>query len=342
MPVRVVSSEGPEALKVKEPKQLTGVAAVVVLAIFLAVFAGFGVMCFMHPFAWIFFGGFGILSGLWWVITKWLPKWKLGHVEYRFDQKRLSPGDTLTGILSIRPRGNLSLNQIAVTISAREECISGSGSSRTTHRHTLFELTDQLSTADRIMAGSSAKYPIRFAVPSDAAASIELNDNKLIWSVKAHVDIPRWPDWREEVTFQVVPNKGAEIVAGDPSISPTPSAGTGAGIGFGETVQMIWAARDQPEQVERLVAAVKGLSMEMECLIVRRLLTGASHEMHAYPGGAIVQARYRDPELALTLYVPFEREEEFHELSGRSWRGRGTIVGFDLEAEALQIKTVEG
>lgn len=334
VPIRVVTMDGPDVIPIPEPTQLANILVFFLLAIFGLTFLGFGVACILQPTMLLFIGGVAcIFAGLWFFF-KWLPKWKLGQVEYRLDQSQLAPGEALTGLLSIQPRSSLNINQITLLLSARESCVSGSGSNRRTHQHVLFEATEPLAAAATIAPGKSANYPFRLQLPDTAAPSLELDDNQLLWSLKVHVDIPRWPDWHNEKSFAVIPRLNAPRE----QVESQPTAATTHQISFAETVELLWSVRHESDQVERVVAAVTNLPLEIECVVLRRLLASGDHAPHAYPAGTVVQGRYHHPELLLTLYVPYQRAEEFQRVTGATWQGTGTVVGFDFDSQHLQIR----
>ena len=334
VPIRVISLDGPDVITPPKATQLSHIIGFFIMAVFGIAFLGFGIACVLNPFMLLSFGGIALIFAGFWFFFKWLPKWKLGKVDYHLDQQQVTAGEDVTGTLSIQPRSSLNINQITLNLSALEQCESGSGSNRKTHRHVLFEVTEPLAAATTIPPGKKTTYSFRLQIPDTAAPSLDLDDNQLAWAVQADVDIPRWPDWREEKTFCVVP----PITRGTGQTNSRSSGPAPNQISFAEAAELIWSVHHDPEQVERVVAAVTGLPLEFECVVLRRLLTSGDHTSHAYAGGTIVQARFPHPELLLTLYVPYQRTEEFHELAGHTWRGIGTVVGFDFESQHLQIR----
>ncbi len=334
IPIRVIPTGDPNAIPPAEPNQMSNVIGFLVAALLVGTLIGFSVAFVFNPFVLAIFGGLALVGSGYWFCFKWLPKWKLGQVNFHVDQQQLAAGEALTGNLSIQPRGNLAINQISMTLSAQERCVSGSGSNRRTHRHILFEITEMIATTSTVAAGKPAAYPFHLQLPDNAAPTLMLNDNQLLWSLQATVDIPRWPDWKEKKSVTVVPRQNHEV---DPAKSGAAET-VAPQISFAETAKLIWTVRDDPDQVERVVSAVIGLQMEFPCVILRRRLADDLPTKHAYPDGTIVQARFSHPELPLTLYAPSERTEEFHEQAGETWQGRGTVVGFDYESQSLQIR----
>ena len=188
-----------------------------------------------------------------------------------------------------------------------------------------------------------------------APYSVDLDDNELIWSATLRVDIPRWPDWVQEIPLIVVPSgkqssrsttavSEREAIASPDVAAPSlpspqqPIRPREDGITFHETATHLWGVRGDREQVETLTEAVSGLTFELEAVIERRLLYGGDDDPHVYKGGYAVWAHYTDPELPMVLYVPHELADEFEQAGRDVWRGRGTVVGWDRLHGRLQVK----
>jgi hypothetical protein len=179
-----------------------------------------------------------------------------------------------------------------------------------------------------------------------------LDDNSLVWSATLRVDIPRWPDWVQEVPLRVVPSGEAadvmEAAIGQldsaphldaaPSHDRSPAGQPDQGITFQETASHLWAMRSDRDQVETLAEAVTGLTFDLEAVIERRLLYAGEDDPHVYEDGYAVWAHYTGPELPMVLYVPHELADDFEQLGRDVWKGRGTIVGWDGVHGRLQIK----
>lgn len=360
-PFQVVASCGPEETQVAEQSaQMKGIVGCFVSIFATVALVGFGLTLSA-------FGGFALLlliipllGGVWWFFRKFLPKYLLGDVRVDFTASPVSPGETASGQLVIRPRKNVSINEIDLHLHARERCVSGSGSNRTTHRHTFVDTHESVHAATTLTAGKEHRFPINVSIPADAAYSLDLSDNEVIWSTTLRVDIPRWPDWVEEVPLLVLPSgdhAGSNETNASPgdvvsavftsrqSLDAIGSDGTEANamvgadqITFSETAHHVWSVREDRSQVEGLAEAITGLSFDLEAEIERRLLYAGEDDPHVFKDGYAVWARYPDPPLPLVLYVPHELAEEFEQIGRDVWRGRGTIVGWDALHGRLQIK----
>ena len=291
-----------------------------------------------------------LLIGLVVLIRTVLPKYLLGEIQYQLSQSEVSPGDRVHGDLTVRPRRNVSINGVTLRFQAREQCVSGSGSNRTTHKHVLFEQQEELQNAMTLTADAEHRFPFSVELPDDAPYSIDLDDNDLIWSTHLRVDIPRWPDWSHELPLRVVPGARVSSPSGEVFPSPPPSAisaaemsspsagDAGEGLTFAEAANHLWEQRNDRDRLDVLVDAISGLTFQIEANIERRLLYGGDEDPHVYQDGYAVWAHYPDPELPIVLYVPHELADEFEQIGSTQWQGRGTVVGWDLQHGRLQIK----
>lgn len=349
VPFQMEPSCGAEGATVpSQAKEVRGVLGCV-LGTFLLVFVAIFSVAILAagPFALVFLlvPLFGLAVRF---VRKVLPKYVLGEIRHELHTTSVCPGEQVSGELYLCPRKAVSINGIVVTIHAREQCVSGSGTDRTTHKHVLFEQIETLQEAVKLDPGREYRFPIEITLPPDAPLSIKLDDNELIWSAIIRVDIPRWPDWVQEVPLEIVPDgRGSDgsSTNSDSNVSIDSQAPDRLSIPIGEetitfaeTAKHLWAARSRREQVETLVDAVTGLSFEFAAEIERRLLYGGDEDPHVYRDGYAVWARYPDPELPLVLYVPHELADEFEQIGSDVWRGRGTVVGWDGLHGRLQIK----
>ena len=154
-----------------------------------------------------FLGGIGVIVLVFWIIRSVLPKWALGSVSAELDAESYCTGGTIGGTISISPRKSVQINGIQMTVSGQEKCVSGSGSNRRTHRHTLYEGKEQLAESMILNPGHPNQFALGFTLPADAPPSIDLDDNEIQWSVDLRIDIPSWPDWYISMPIQINPEQ---------------------------------------------------------------------------------------------------------------------------------------
>ena len=257
----------------------------------------------------------------------------------------VATGESVHGELVITPRKNVSINGITLQFQACEKVVSGSGTNRTTHSNVFYDQTENLQAPTTLTLGKVNRFPFSVTVPPEAPYSLDLDDNELIWSAKLRVDIPRWPDWKKELKFSVVPSASPDEASGPPMESGRPgraasggAAEPGSEISFAETVGHFWNVRDDDTQAETLADAVAGLTFEVEACVERRLLYSGDEDPHVHEDGHAVWAHFPEPPLPLVLYVPHHLADEFEQIGRERWKGRGTIVGWDARHGRLQIK----
>lgn len=331
------------------------------VAIYLFIDSGFD---FFGTYAW-FVGALGIIAAGYFVIFHLLPKWALGTVDAALNSETVSAGEAIEGHLTITPKKSVKIGGIEMVITAEERCVSGSGSNRRTHSHTLLEETEKLSESTTLISRHQNQIPLLFEVPADAAPTLELNDNEIAWTVDLRVDIPRWPDWKISIPIQVTPKENPVCTPASPidSLSSVDSSSTlidqtsvvsrldtrssttdtaieptSDSISFAETVSHLWILRDDVQQVRQVVGAVIGLKFEFSATIDRKLLYDGDGNDHAYPGGYTIWATHPEPQLPLVLYLPPQSKSEFDARTGDTWQCYGTIVGWDAKNQRLQVK----
>ncbi|OYP38186.1 hypothetical protein [Rhodopirellula sp. MGV] len=287
-----------------------------------------------------------------------LPMLMLGKVHSELVDDFVTPGENAKVKLSFQPRRNVSINQISATLTGAEVCVSGSGSNRTTHRHQFFESKHELLSETTLQAGNRREFDLAIPIPGDAPYSFDLSDNDLKWTIKLHIDLPRWPDWSRELNVHVLPN-GSVAPDLDPRLDPLTSdldtdesalhesevvaaaPPTDGEITFAETATHLWQSRHNESQVDLLVEAVLGMTFDMSVFVERRLLYSGREDPHVYPNGYAVWARHDNPPLPLVLYVPHELADEFEQAGRDKWPIRGTVVGWDREHDRLQVKVID-
>ncbi len=337
---------GTDVTRISDAVTVQGPAAKVIGLIVMFVFTivGFVIVANFGAFGYLFLL-FPVVTATYWFIKSVLPAWALGEVHCRLTSETFVPGENVTGELIVRPRKRVAINGASVNLLANEQCVSGSGSNRTTHKHNLFDKLLLLSESTTLTAGQEHRFAISVPLVDHAYYSIDLKDNKLMWHARVRIDIPRWPDWVKDLPLRVVPS-------GDPATWKTPEinlpvsidiasadfASADAGITFAETAKHLWSVRDDRGQVEILVEAVSGLSFNIEAQVERRLLYAGDEDPHVYKDGFAVWVRYPDPPLPMVLYVPHGLGDDFEQLGNAVWRGRGTVVGWDGVHGRLQVK----
>lgn len=134
-----------------------------------------------------------------------LAERKLGPVRFAVQPARCVPGTALRVTLACSPRASGEILGITATLHGYERCVSGSGSNRRTHTHSLHERAISLCGGRSFSAGDDLALEGELRLPDDAPFSFESGSNDLIWSVSASIDIAGWPDWSSTCAVTVRP-----------------------------------------------------------------------------------------------------------------------------------------
>lgn len=91
------------------------------------------------------------------------------------------------------------IRHLKIHLEAREEASYTRGTDRVTDKHTFLHL-DLVDSAVEVAGGN-----VRLAIPADTMHSFEAGNNKVVWVLKLHGTIDRWPDVMDEFPLAVHP-----------------------------------------------------------------------------------------------------------------------------------------
>jgi len=101
--------------------------------------------------------------------------------------------------------GGRGVRRVKITLEGREEARYRRGTDTHTDRETFLSLPiADTAQPFEIENGGSAS----FAVPADTVPSFRADNNKIVWSLKIHCDLPNWPDTDDEYEVVVHPGGG--------------------------------------------------------------------------------------------------------------------------------------
>lgn len=295
-----------------------------------------------------------------WLLLRWYPRWRIGPVDFQLQPLTLSPGDRLTGHLSIRPRGTLQAKRISVRLVATEVCESGSGDDRKVERFEIYG-RDLVSADGLELSGERAtRFEIDQRLPPIAAYSLKQGANQLVWAVEAMIGIFGLIRWNETRVLSVVPSRVPDShlalrPASDAQLFEVVDESEFDDLGLAspivsddlpndeitleEAAQQFWSARHQQETVAVLLEALEGLPLRGSATIQRRSArAGGPTDRGSRPGELAILAQMEDPPLPLTLYVPRERGDDFERSVGMRWSGIAEVVGWDDAGNRLLLR----
>lgn len=177
-----------------------------------AILAPLGVA--MIAFGTVFFCPLGVLipvgAGLlFFALRQAIAEYKTGRVDLQWRTVETPPGGIFAMRLRITPQRRVQLNGVRAKLTAREECVRGSGTDKKTYTEPLFEHVTVAAEQQELEAGRTAEFDISLPVPKGEHYSFHASDNKLIWEAELRIDIPNWPDWVDKRTLCVRPGAAA-------------------------------------------------------------------------------------------------------------------------------------
>lgn len=302
----------------------------------------------------------GVLGLPFWLLFRWYPKWRIGKVDFQLQPLMLTPGEWVSGHLSIHPRGTLHAKRISVRLTATEVCESGGGDDRKIERVEIYG-RDMVEAEGQALPGERAtRFELMTRLPPVAAYSLRQGSNQLAWAVEASIRIFGLLRWNETRVLSVVPSRDPTVqlalrpasdaqlfeAVDDHEFEGLMLAPTGDvsempddEITFEETAQQFWSARHQPETLSLLLDAVEGLPLRATAILQRPSTRGGSSGAHrSHAGELAIWAQLDAPPLPLTLFVPRDREDNFTDAMGQRWSGIAEVIGWDDAGNRLELR----
>lgn len=294
-----------------------------------------------------------------WLLLRWYPKWRIGTVDFQLQPLTLTPGEWVTGHLSIHPRGTLQAKRISVRLVATEVCESGSGDDRKVERFEIYSRNMVVADGLALPGERATRFELTNRLPPIAAYSLKQGSNQLVWAVEAMIGIFGLIRWNETRVLSVVPSRDQAVQlalrpASDARLfellddsefqgmtlasTPDPADVPDEEITFEETARQFWSARHQPETIALLLEALQGLPLRATAMIQRRPVRGGPADRGLKPEELSISAQVDDPPLPLTLYVPRQRGDGFEQSVGMQWSGIAEVVGWDAGGNRLQLR----
>jgi hypothetical protein len=326
----------------KATQKATGCISVGIIAMIAIM-----ILAFALPLAFILLPLLAVIGGAIWFFGSFLPRQKLGPVLCRIESPALRLGENVRGSLSFAPRKPFEINGISVVLTAEEVCVSGSGSNKKTHRHSVIQQETNLESKGQLPSGPR-DYTIDVPLPINGPPSLELGNNKIEWKIVVRVDIPRWPDFVHTQPLQVsLAAQSAPLIStpldldtvDQPSHYETAAPSPSSGITFAETMQFISDAAGEREQISAIMAGVEGIEFDASFTIERFVLyAGTEDQQLAYPRGRIAYAECQTSHQPVTLYFPADMVDSVDPQEQQIWSGSTIIVGFDYQHGRVRLR----
>lgn len=134
-----------------------------------------------------------------------LAQRRIGRPEVSIGPRDVAPGGAIDVRIQLQPAAVVELASVKVTLLGEEVVVSGSGTNKTTHRHTLHETALVLASDRTLSPHELPHFDGRFDIPASAPWTFKASSNEVKWRVTVHLDIRGWPDWSDEHPIVVRP-----------------------------------------------------------------------------------------------------------------------------------------
>lgn len=298
-----------------------------------------------------------------WLVKVVLPRQITGPVVCELKTPRVTAGNLVQANLTFTPRRSSTINGIEWTISCIEECSSGSGSNRQTHRHQVLKETIRASDTLSLKAGQKQSFDFNYPLPTKAPPSLKFSDNHVKWSVTGRIDIPSWPDWTKSLSVVVSPpqdpaslhrsrdafdaewddedeekNKEADAATPAGVLPPVVSSSTAAAektqaddAWFRQVIMQIHQSQHDAEQLALVIEAVRDFEFPITVTIEDEFDTPEFEDEREFD-------RWDDadwwsaycPAQNASIALAWTRAPGTIE-SGTSWTGNASIIGYEIE-----------
>lgn len=205
---------GPSYTPPRENSSLMGINwfSLVFGVIFTLVGAGVSLVFFTSiAFPSLFFGiiplifvGIG-LAFIFSSLRNYLAASALSDIDMSFNKRMLTPDEELICTLRFAPRKAFEIDEVLMTLEAKEIVTRGSGSNRKTFTHTVFKQAESPLKSQAVNAGESIEVSTSFLIPPDATYTFVANDNALKWTLTAKIDKQGPLDWKQVFQIDVIP-----------------------------------------------------------------------------------------------------------------------------------------
>lgn len=199
-------SEVVELKAIEKEKSLgpigTVIGYVLVSGLVLFLFAASAMLAFEMRFVIV---PIVVITGLIYWIRKTAISGRLGEVTIKTPIVVVGPGEHWPCEISFTPKKTFQINEMSARLLVEEVATAGGGKHKTIHRHTLLDEKEIFVPEEQLMAGEPFSKQFQFPLSDTDAWSLDVDDNKIKWTVDVRIDIPRFPDWSHKTTLQMIP-----------------------------------------------------------------------------------------------------------------------------------------
>lgn len=353
----VIATTAPEDLKpTSAPPKPTGIFGMLLVGIVVCI-----VLSAFIPLVLLMMVVVGPIALIVWLVKVVLPRRITGPVVCELKTPRTSAGSPVEANLTFTPRRSSRINGVEWTVSCIEECSSGSGSNRQTHRHQVLKETIRASDAIQLKAGEKKSFDLTFPIPTSAPPSLKFSDNHVKWSVAARIDIPSWPDWTKSLNVIVSAPQDASTLqrlrsaeqedwddededddAASGVLPPVITAGTASAektqaddAWFRQVIGQIQQSQHDADQLAMVIAAVRDFEFPITVSIENEIDTPEFEDENEFDDwddaewwSAFCPAQNISLALAWS-HAPASIQ------AGATWSGTASIIGYEIEGQRI-------
>jgi len=185
----------------------TAIGYVLLLGIVLVFLAGIAFVLFKIHFLLVPFVVItGLITGLICWIRKTAISGRLGEVTIKTPTVVVSPCEHWPCEISFTPKKTFQINEMSARLLVREVAMELKGKNKIPHFHTLLDEKTVFFPAEQLIAGEPFSKQLQIPLPDTEAWSLDVDDNKIEWTVDVRIDIPQFPDWSHKATLQMIPS----------------------------------------------------------------------------------------------------------------------------------------
>lgn len=153
-------------------------------------------------------------------VPRRLAERRLGKVQVTVEPLQPRPGDKVRIQLQARPNSGLVPGSAKAVLRWQETTARGTGKNRRTTTQKHHESTVSLVGPGSLsVPGAGATWSGEVEIPSNACPTFWETDNRTIWTIELHIDLPGGIDWSDTVTLGVLPGPPV-LTPQAPRVSP--------------------------------------------------------------------------------------------------------------------------
>jgi hypothetical protein len=147
--------------------------------------------------------GLGIFIGVKMIMKKILFG-KIGRVTFEVHPTSLRENDTTEIRFEFTPNVDIDVNKITFSLIGLESATSGSGTNRSTATHEFHKIDLELTRKGLFMRDMPVMERTTIEIPDDAPHTFIAMDNRILWSIRASMDIDNSPDWHKSEKIEIL------------------------------------------------------------------------------------------------------------------------------------------